>query len=190
MKTRSLLFFALGVMGVLILLAALFPHLLVALLYQPGLYPHVLFAHILSTTLFFANAVVGILWEARSLATGRKEIIFHTYSTVAWLDARFSTVLIVLSVLTGISLGVTIGGIWQFGWLSSSFILFLISGVIWVISDIPTQYKVNRLKETEDPSSVGISDELRRVLKMRLGISLAGVAPLLVVFILMVYKPL
>ena len=190
MKTRSILFFALGAMATLIILAALFPGAVETLLNQPDFYSHILFVHILATTLFFSNAVVGILWEARSLATGRKEIIFHTYSTVAWLDARISTVLILFSVLTGISLGVTIGGIWQFGWLSLSFILFLISGVVWVLSDIPTQYKVNQLKATEDPTSEGISDQLRLVLKMRLWISLAGVAPLLVIFILMVYKPL
>ncbi|MBI9104958.1 MAG: DUF2269 family protein [Spirochaetales bacterium] len=159
------------------------------LLDRPSLYPHVLFVHILSVTLFFANAVVGILWELRSLVSGRKEIIFHTYKTVAWLDARFSSPLIIISVTTGIVLSLMLGDIWQIGWLFLAFILFLFSGLVWVISDIPTQYKVKELISNVEPAAQSLPAELMRLLKMRLWISLAGVIPLIVVFVLMVYKP-
>ncbi len=35
------------------------------------------------------NAVVGILWEKQSLASGSKAIILHTYDTVTLLDSLF-----------------------------------------------------------------------------------------------------
>lgn len=159
------------------------------LLGESGLYPHALFLHIISVTLFFANAVVGTLWEYRSLNSGRKDVILHTYRTVAWLDARFSTPMLIIGITSGIILTLIIGDIWKIGWLLTAFILFLLSGAIWVISDIPTQYRIKELTAGIPADAETIPDELMRLLRMRLKISLAGVIPLVIVFILMVYKP-
>jgi uncharacterized membrane protein len=188
-KSKTILFIFLFIMAAMVFFGILFYAELKMLFDRPTLYPHVLFLHILSVTLFFANAVVGILWEARSLASGRKEIILHTYDTVAYLDARFSSPLIILSVITGVTLTLMTGDIWEIGWLFTAFALFLFSGAVWIISDIPTQYKIKSQMADIDPQSTGIPDELMRLLKMRLWISLAGVLPLVIVFILMVYKP-
>jgi len=132
---------------------------------------------------------VGILWERQGLASGRKEVILHTYNTVTFLDSLFSSPLIILSLLGGLSLSFNLGELWQIGWLSVSFLLFVLSGLIWIASDIPTQYKVKQLLSRLDPEDPVIPDELVRLLKLRLYISMAGVLPLVAVFILMVYKP-
>ena len=176
-------------MAAMIVLGISFYSEIKQLLSNSPLYPHALFIHILAVTLFFANAVVGILWEQQSLNTGRKDIILHTYDTVSWLDARFSSPLIIVSVVSGVILTLILGDIWKIGWLLAAFILFLLSGAVWIISDIPTQYRIKQLTAEIDPVSDTIPDELMRLLRMRLKISLAGVAPLVVVFILMVYKP-
>ena len=189
MKTKLVLFCFLGIMAGMIAFAIFFPAQLIALLNRPALYGHALFVHIATATLFFANAVVGMLWERRSLASGRKDVILHTYATVAWVDARFSSPLIILSVIAGLALSFAMGNLWQIGWLSTGFVLFLLSGLIWVASDIPTQYKVKKLMAQLDPADRELPGELTRLLKLRWWISLAGVAPLVVVFALMVYKP-
>lgn len=188
-KSKLVLIIFLFTMAGMIILGIIFHAEIKNLLNIPSFYPHVLFVHIFSVTLFFANAVVGILWELRSLGSGRKEIIVHTYNTVTWLDARFSSPLIILSVTTGIWLSIMIGDIWKIGWLFLSFLLFLFSGLMWVISDIPTQYKIKNLISNVDPAAQVLPDKLMHLLKMRLWISLTGVIPLVVVFILMVYKP-
>ncbi len=190
MKTKIVLFISLFIMVAMIILALLFPMALQEMMLKPALYSHVFFVHIITVTLFFANAVIGILWEARSLASGRNNVILHTYETVSWLDAHFSSPLIILSVTAGIMLTFGMGEIWQIGWLSLSFLLFLFSGAVWVISDIPTQYKIKSLMSQVDPAAASLPAELMRLLRMRLWISLGGVIPLLVVFILMVYKPI
>lgn len=189
MKTKLVLIGSLAIMAGMIVFAVLFKEAFVALLYQPALRPHVLFVHIVATTLFFANAVLGMLWESRGLASGRKDVILHTYSTVTWLDAHLSSPLIIISVIAGLMLSFLMGDLWQIGWLSTSFLLFLLSGVFWVVSDIPTQYKVKRLIASLDPADDTLPVRLTRLLKLRLWTSLAGVAPLVVVFVLMVYKP-
>lgn len=189
MKTKFFLFGSLAIMSGMIAFAVFFQAEFIAILNQPALYRHALFVHILAVTLFFANAVLGMIWESRSLASGRKDVILHTYSTVAWLDAHLSSPLIILSVIAGLMLSFMMGDLWQIGWLSTGFALFLLSGLFWVLSDIPTQYKVKRLMSTLDPSDGPLPGELTRLLKLRWWISLAGVAPLVVVFVLMVYKP-
>ncbi len=189
MKTKYILFVSLTIMAGLIVFALFFREEFIAVLNRPALYSHALFVHITAASLFFANAVIGMLWEMRSLASGRKEVILHTYATVAWLDARFSSPLIVLSLVTGLSLSFMMGELWEIGWLSLGFVLFLLSGLIWIASDIPTQYKVKRLMANLDPGDPALPEELLRLLKLRWRIGLAGVAPLVVVFILMVYKP-
>jgi uncharacterized membrane protein len=189
MKTKRVLVVFLAIMAGMILFAVIFPAGFRRLLNQPALYGHALFVHVVAATLFFANAVVGMLWELGSLRSGRKDVILHTYATVSRLDARFSSPLIILSVMAGLMLGMIMGDMWSIGWLSLGFLLFLLSGVIWIVSDIPTQYRVKKLVAGLDPGDETLPAELTRLLRMRLWVSLAGVLPLVIVFALMVYKP-
>ncbi|MEW6548321.1 MAG: DUF2269 family protein [Spirochaetota bacterium] len=189
MKTKPIMLSFLALMAGMIAFAVFFKTQFVALLRQPALGGHALFFHVAAATLFFANAVVGMAWEKRSLASGRKDVILHTYETVAYLDARLSSPLIILSLISGLMLSFIMGDLWQIGWLSAGFVLFMLSGLFWVVSDIPTQYKVKRLMAGLDPADASLPDELIRLLKLRWWISLAGVAPLAIVFALMVYKP-
>ena len=189
MKSKYILFGFLAGMAGMIGFAVLFQEIFIDFLKHPALYRHARFIHIAAVTLFFCNAVVGILWERQSLASGRKEVILHTYETVAYLDARFSAPLIILSLLGGLSLSFNMGGLWDIGWLSVSFVLFIVSGVIWIVSDIPTQYKIKQINANLKPEDQTLPDELIRLLKLRWHISIAGVVPLVIAFILMVYKP-
>jgi uncharacterized membrane protein len=189
LRSRAVLIAFLVVMAGMIGFAVFFQDTFISLLKNPALLRHARFLHIAATALFFSNAVLGMIWERRSLASGSKEIILHTYNTVAFLDALFSSPLIILSLLGGLSLSFNLGDLWQTGWLSVSFLLFLLSGVIWMGSDIPTQYKVKRLMLDLGQEGKNISPELIRLLNFRLRIGIAGVLPLLIIFVLMVYKP-
>ncbi len=188
-KAKSILIFSLVVMAFMIGFAILFQDAFVALLKNPALLVHARFLHIVAISLFFANAIIGIIWERRSLDSGSKEIILHTYNTVTLLDSLFSSPLIILSLLGGLSLSFNLGELWQIGWLSVSFLLFLLSGIIWIVSDIPTQYKVKQLLSRLSEEDQQLPAELISLLKLRWWISMAGVLPLVIVFVLMVYKP-
>lgn len=189
MKTKHVLIGFLAIMAGIIGFAVFFQEAFTALLLHPAVYSHARFIHIAAGTLFFANAVVGMLWEKRSFASGNKEVILHTDNTVALLDALFSSPLIILLLLGGLSLSFNRGELWQIGWLSVSFLLFLLSGIFWVLGDIPTQYKIKQHMSSLKPEDQALPDKLIRLHRLRWWISLAGVLPLVVVFILMVYKP-
>ena len=77
----------------------------------------------------------------------------------------------------------------QIGWLSVSFVLFLLSGLVWILTDIPTQYKVKRLIAGIQPEDQTLPTELVRIMNLRWWVGIAGVLPLAVAFALMVYKP-
>lgn len=187
--TRVILAVSLMIMGAMVVFAIFSKNDLVTLLSNPVLQKHARFLHIFAVTLFFSNSIVGMLWERRSLASGSKEVILHTYSTVTLLDASLSSPLIILSLIGGLSLSFSTGELWEIGWLSVSFILFILSGVIWIVSDIPTQYKVKKLLSQLNSEDQYLPVELVRLLRLRLWISTGGVLPLIAVFILMVYKP-
>ncbi len=188
-KTKIIMAIFLSIMLGMIGFAVFFQNAFVALLQNHAVQSHARFIHIAAASLFFANAVVGILWERRSLASGSKEIIMHTYNTVTLLDSLFSSPLIILTLLGGLSLSFISGGLWQIGWLSISFLLFLLSGIIWIASDIPTQYKVKHLISGLGQEDRSLPDELVRLLNLRWRISIAGVLPLAAILVLMVYKP-
>jgi uncharacterized membrane protein len=189
MKTKPFLFLSLFLMAGLIVYGLAFPDSFEGLLRKPEFYIHAKFLHILCVTLFFANAIIGMIWETRSLLTGDPKIVQHTYNTVVWIDAMFTAPLILLSVVSGIMLGTILGGVWTIGWVSISFVLFFLSGLIWVVADIPTQYKVKAQFKKLAPDASELTPELRRLLWQRMGISLVGTVPLFVILYLMVHKP-
>lgn len=186
---KMILIVLLVIMAGMIVFAGFYQEAFVSLLKNTALLSHTRFMHIVAISLFFSNAVVGIFWERQSLASGSKAIILHTYDTVTLLDSVFSSPMIIFSVIGGLSLSFNLGDLWQIGWLSVSFLLFLLSGVVWIVSDIPTQYKVKKILARLDPEDQSLPAELIHLLKRRWWISMAGVLPLIAVFILMVYKP-
>ena len=179
----------LAVMAAMILAAVFFKEDFISLMQQPLIQKHARMLHIAAATIFFANAVVGMIWERRSLATGDKQIVLYTYQTVTLLDTLLSSPLIILSLIGGLSLSFRIGELMQIGWLSVGFLLFLLSGLVWVVTDIPTQYKVKRLIASIKPEDQTLPAELVRIMKLRWWIGMAGVLPLVAAFFLMVYKP-
>ena len=189
MKSRPALAVSLGLMALLIACAIIAPHAFMRVLLRPELYLHAKFVHVLAVTMFFANVVIGTLWETRALVSQRAEVIRYTYETVAWLDAVFTAPLILLSVLSGLMLAAVRGGLLSMGWLILAFGLFLLSGLVWVSLDIPSQYRVKRMFAAVPAGSATLPPELMGALRFRLRLNLLAILPLLVVFGLMVHKP-
>ena len=189
MISKIILTVFLVAMAGMILAAIFFKGAFLSFMDRPVFIRHARFMHIAAATVFFSNAMIGMIWERHSLASWNKEVILHTYQTVTSLDALLSSPLILLSLIGGLSLSFRLGEWMRIGWLSVSFFLFILSGVVWVLSDIPTQYKVKRLLSGIRPEDPSLPSELIRVMKLRWWIGLAGVLPLAVAFVMMVYKP-
>jgi uncharacterized membrane protein len=188
-KTAYVLAVSIFAMATLIGYSLLFPERITAFIEKPDFYLHAKFVHIVAVTLFFANTVIGTIWETRSLLSKDPAAIRYTYETVLFLDAVFTAPLILVSVCSGIMLGTILGGVWSIGWLSIAFSLFLLSGVLWCVADIPSQYKMKKLFKVLDPKSTELPKPVSRLLWFRMGINLVSIVPLLFIFFLMVFKP-
>ena len=94
-KSKTILILFIVIMAVIIGFAVIFKDTFISLLKHQDLLRNARFLHILAISLFFSNAVVGMIWERRSLISGSKEIILHTYNTVTFLDSIFSSPLII-----------------------------------------------------------------------------------------------
>ncbi|MBI1861648.1 MAG: DUF2269 family protein [Deltaproteobacteria bacterium] len=189
MKTKPLLVFTISLMLALIGWVQFFPGPFFRVVDRLESYPDLKFLHIFTVTLFYANAVIGTLWEARGLLSRDLPIIRHTYRTVTFLDATFTAPLILVAAFSGILLARLYGGIWTIGWVSTALTLFLGSGIFWRVADIPTQYRVRRAFERVPVDVTEVPSELQRLLWLRLAINIASLLPLTVVFYLMVHKP-
>ena len=184
-----MLSFYLSLMAGLLAFAHFFPEPFRNLLNHDDWYLQAKFVHVVSVTLFFANVIIGTIWEWRSLRSKREEIIRYTYQTVTWLDAVFTAPLVILAVISGIMLATILGGVWNIGWVSTAFSLFLLSGMLWIIADIPTQYLVKRLFASMENGACSIPLRLTRLLWLRMLINLVSIVPLTFIFYLMVNKP-
>ena len=178
-----------AVMGLLIVSAIAAPERFVALLAHPAAYPYARVIHVVSVTLFFANVVIGTLWETRALLTRDARIIRHTYATVVWLDGFFTAPLIIAGLVSGLTLATILGGVFSMGWLVLALALFVLSGILWVTTDIPSQYRVKKLFAQLPPDATLLPPELARLLRFRLRLNVVSIVPLFIVFVLMITKP-
>ncbi len=187
--TKPFLFFYLAVMAGMIGFSLVWPTTVENLLARPDFYKHAKFIHILTVTLVFSNAVIGSLWELRALLNGKPSIIRYTYENVVWLDAVFTAPLIIIAVVSGIMLGTILGGVWSMNWLALAFSLFLFSGGVWLLLDIPSQYKAKKLFAKMDEGATALPEKLSRLLWWRMALNACTLVPLLFIFYLMVHKP-
>lgn len=188
-KVSASLKACLVVMGGMIFVGLMNPEKFKTFFSHPEMHLYAKFAHVLSVTLVFANAVIGTLWETRGLLSRRAEVIRYTYQTVTWMDSVFTAPLILIAVTSGILMATNLGGVWGIGWLSCAFVVFLFSGILWVCLDIPTQYRVNKLFSALKEGSENLPNQITKLLWFRLGLNVLSLVPLILIFFLMIFKP-
>lgn len=176
-------------MAGLIVFGLIFPVAFKNLFSHPEAHLYAKFFHVLSVTTVFANALIGTLWETRGLLSRNGSVIRYTYQTVTWMDSVLTAPLILIAVISGVLMATNLGGVWTIGWLSIAFVTFLFSGVVWVMLDIPTQYRVNQLFKHIGENTEILPQQLMGLLWFRLGVNLFSLFPLIAIFILMIFKP-
>ncbi len=189
MKAKSFLSFSRGLMVLLLAWGILSPGSLQDVMRKPELYLYLKFIHILAVTLFLSTAIIGTIWEARALFSNNIAIMSFMFKTMLWFDDAFTSPLIFVGVLSGLMLGTSMGGIWSQGWMSLAFVLLIFAGAVWVIADLPMQYKLVRLFSEHERTQNISPEQFRKLYRQRMVVNILGTAPLLVIFGLMVFKP-
>ena len=101
--------------------------------------------HVLCACLFLGNVVVSGIWAALAERTRNHAIVQFSNRLVLITDLLFTLSGAVGVVITGHLMAAQYGGDSAHPWISWSYTLFGLSGLIWMLVLVPIQLKQRRL---------------------------------------------
>jgi len=145
--------------------------------------------HILGVTLFLGNIIITGWWKVMADRTGDYRVIAFAQRQVTLTDYVFTFGGVLLILATGIGNAVLHDMDYtQITWLVWGNMLFIASGIIWVVALIPIQIKQAKMAH-EFGSSQSIPDEYWKLGKQWIIYgTIATVLPLMNIY-WMVFKP-
>jgi len=145
--------------------------------------------HILGAVVFVGNIITAAFWKARADRSGDLHAIAFTARSLVQADLSFTTPGIIVLLATGTAMvGITDWTRFQETWLSISFVLLIITAIIWFVGLLPLQKRMRRI--SQDSVTAGVLDpEYTRAGKQ--WAMFGGIATLLpiIILFLMVLKP-
>lgn len=109
--------------------------------------------HILGACLFLGNIIVSAFWKVLADRTGNYSVIRFATRLVNVTDSVFTGLGATLLLVTGHLLAGNYGGILSNDWILWSYVLFGVSGAIWIAVLLPIQFKqakMLRMSPTEE----------------------------------------
>jgi len=97
--------------------------------------------HVLCACLFLGNVIVSGIWAAMAERTRNHTIIQFSNRLVLITDLMFTATGAIGVVLTGHLMAGQYGGDTAHPWITWSYILFGVSGLIWMLVLVPIQFK-------------------------------------------------
>jgi predicted integral membrane protein DUF2269 len=95
--------------------------------------------HILSAVIFVGNIITAAFWKVRADLSGNLEVIALTTRAVLTADWAFTGPGILVLLGTGLAMvGLTGWERFQELWLGLSFILLIVTGIIWIVRSDPS----------------------------------------------------
>lgn len=101
--------------------------------------------HIVGACLFVGNIIVSAFWKALADRTHSLAVVRFATRLVNVTDAVFTGVGVTLLLVTGHLLAEHYGGVLAQPWIVWSYVLFAISGVLWLVILVPLQLKQARI---------------------------------------------
>jgi uncharacterized membrane protein len=101
--------------------------------------------HVLSACLFLGNVIVSGTWAALAERTRNHEIIRFSNKLVLITDMLFTLSGALGVIITGHLMAERYGGSASHSWISWSYMLFGLSGLIWALVLLPIQLKQRQL---------------------------------------------
>jgi hypothetical protein len=101
--------------------------------------------HLLCACLFLGNVIVSGVWAALAERTGSHEIIKFSNRLVLLTDVLFTASGALGLVITGHLMADRYGGDTAHGWITWSYALFGLSGLIWMFVLVPIQLRQRSL---------------------------------------------
>lgn len=97
--------------------------------------------HLLGVTLFLGNIIVTAVWKASADHSRNARIIAFAQRLVTITDTAFTALGAALIISTGLLMAGGHAAVFQTLWLRWGFMLFIASGLLWVLLLIPIQVR-------------------------------------------------
>ena len=120
--------------------------------------------HIVGVCLFIGNIIVSALWKVMADRTRSFSVVHFATRLVNVTDVVFTGLGVTLLLVTGHLLARYYGGVLSQPWILWSYVLFGISGAIWLFVLVPIQLKQARLLRTSQQET--IPDEYYRLARL------------------------
>lgn len=104
--------------------------------------------HIAAVIIFLGNITTGLFWHAHAARTRDPKLLAHTLDGIIRSDRLFTVPAVIIVVVTGIAAAI-FGNfpILRTGWILWALILFVVSGLIFMIRVAPIQRQLRTLAE-------------------------------------------
>jgi uncharacterized membrane protein len=137
--------------------------------------------HVLSACLFLGNVIVSGTWAAMAERTRNHQIIQFSNRLVLITDLLFTFSGAMGVIITGHLMAGRFGGAESHSWISWSYMLFGMSGLIWALVLLPIQLKQRVLLKKYDH----ITSEYLRLSKVwQISGAVATVLPLPIIYLM------
>lgn len=110
--------------------------------------------HILGASLFLGNIIVSAFWKVAADRTRDPAVMRFATRLVNVTDAVFTGSGAALMLASGHVLATAYGGIMMNDWMLWSYVLFGISGVIWIALLVPIQFKQAKMLRLSPPGEI------------------------------------
>lgn len=109
------------------------------------------FVHLLGVTLFLGNIIVTAFWKIMADRTRDVAVIRFATRLVNFTDVVFTGGGIVLLLGAGHAMAASHGGVMGPAWILWSYILFLMTGLLWILVLLPVQFAQAKLLKRLGP---------------------------------------
>jgi uncharacterized membrane protein len=144
--------------------------------------------HIISSTVLFGTGAGIAFFFLRAQRTGNVLVIAAVARDVVLADALFTATAVVIQPTTGIALALMAGYSLRTPWLLVSILLYAFVGCCW-LPVIWMQARMQRLAETAARAGTSLPPQYDRYYRWWFGLGWPAFLGVLVIFYLMVAKP-
>ena len=160
------------------------------------------FLHILNASLYSGIVVISSIFEWKVIRSNDPHLLRMYGQIILKLDKFLITLSVSFLLISALALLNYQGfELWHMEvwpkWMTYSFIILSLTGILWGGFDVLSQNKTNHLVDLElsqpvhsESRQITFSQDLDRLLKVRLRINLISVATIPILYYLMIFKPL
>ena len=144
--------------------------------------------HVLSSTVLFGTGLGSAYYMFFASLSRRPEAAAVVVRQVVWADWLFTTTTIVFQPLSGLYMAQLAGIPLETRWIFWSFVLYFVAGACW-LPVVWIQIRMRRLAEVAANSGWPLPERYFELLKIWTALGVPAFVALVIVFYLMVAKP-